>query len=38
VLAAIGSDGLQIVEVTVDAERSLVRRAELRGAIAAALA
>ena len=30
--------GLQVVEVVVDAERSLARRAELRGAIAAALA
>ncbi len=38
VLAAIGAGGLQIVEVVVDAERSLTRRAELRGAIAAALA
>jgi 2-succinyl-5-enolpyruvyl-6-hydroxy-3-cyclohexene-1-carboxylate synthase len=38
VLAAIGAGGLQVVEVVVDAERSLARRAELRGAIAAALA
>jgi 2-succinyl-5-enolpyruvyl-6-hydroxy-3-cyclohexene-1-carboxylate synthase len=38
VLAAIEAGGLQVVEVVVDAERSLTRRAELRGAIAAALA
>lgn len=38
VLAAIGAGGPQVVEVVVDAERSLTRRAELRGAIAAALA
>jgi len=37
VLAAIGSGGLQVVEVVVDAESSLVRRAELRSAIAAGL-
>jgi 2-succinyl-5-enolpyruvyl-6-hydroxy-3-cyclohexene-1-carboxylate synthase len=38
VLAATGAGGPQVVEVVVDAERSLARRAELRGAIAAALA
>jgi len=38
VLAAIGSGGLQVVEVTVDAEHSMVRRAELRSAIASGLA
>jgi 2-succinyl-5-enolpyruvyl-6-hydroxy-3-cyclohexene-1-carboxylate synthase len=38
VLTAIGSGGLQVVEVAVDADRSLVRRAELRDAIASALA
>jgi 2-succinyl-5-enolpyruvyl-6-hydroxy-3-cyclohexene-1-carboxylate synthase len=38
VLAAIGSGGPQVVEVAVDADRSLVRRAELRDAIASVLA
>ena len=38
VLAAIEAGDLQVVEMAVDAERSLARRIELRGAIAAALA